>query len=73
MAAAKPCKGAGQKPWAKGFKQAQRATLCLINRERAKRGLGRVREDKLLKRAATRHSSAMVRTGLLRPRGAGRG
>ncbi|WP_372788827.1 CAP domain-containing protein [Paraconexibacter sp.] len=59
----KPCTGASQKPWVKGFKQARRATLCLINRERGKRGLRRLREDKLLGRAASRHSRAMVRKG----------
>ena len=34
--------------------------LCLMNRERAARGLGRVRGNARLSRAATRHSRAMV-------------
>lgn len=37
------------------------ATLCLINRERARRGLRRLRENGRLSAAAHRHSSAMVR------------
>lgn len=37
------------------------ATLCLVNRERAHRGLRRVRQDRRLMRAGRRHVRDMVR------------
>jgi hypothetical protein len=39
------------------------ATLCLINRERARRGLREVTSDRRLRRAATRHARDMVAKG----------
>ncbi|MGI8632345.1 MAG: CAP domain-containing protein [Solirubrobacterales bacterium] len=39
----------------------RRAVLCAINRERAKRGLRKLRPDGKLRRAAVRHSSDMKR------------
>ncbi len=38
-----------------------RATLCLVNEERAQHGLVRLRPDKSLARAAERHADDMVR------------
>jgi uncharacterized protein YkwD len=41
--------------------QVRQATICLLNRERARHGLGKIRSNKKLRRAATRHSRDMVR------------
>jgi uncharacterized protein YkwD len=41
--------------------QTGRATLCLINAQRRAHGLASVRSDALLRRAALRHSSDMVK------------
>ena len=43
--------------------QLVRATLCLLNRERAERGLPRLRLNERLSDAADRHSRDMVRRG----------
>jgi uncharacterized protein YkwD len=61
--AAASCPGADQVPGAATLKQARAATLCLINRERARRGLGLLRSRTRLRKAATRHSRNMVRDG----------
>jgi uncharacterized protein YkwD len=42
-------------------RQAQEATLCLLNRARAQAGLPRLRLNRRLSRAASRHSREMVR------------
>ncbi len=41
----------------------RRATLCLINKERAEAGLHKVRADRRLVEAASRHSQDMVAAG----------
>jgi uncharacterized protein YkwD len=43
-----------------GVRKAELATLCLLNAERRARGLGRLRENRALRRAALRHSEDMV-------------
>lgn len=62
-AASTRCKGANVQPANGGLPLARRATLCLINRERTRRGLRLVHSDRLLKRAATLHTRAMIREG----------
>jgi uncharacterized protein YkwD len=54
------CSGAGRTPAELGRSGATRATLCLLNRERAARGLGRLRLDRKLGRAAKGHARDMV-------------
>jgi uncharacterized protein YkwD len=41
-------------------KRIRAATICLVNQERAARGLSRLRTNRFLRRAATRHSNDMV-------------
>lgn len=60
-AAASGCPGARVKPTAANAAKVRSATICLLNRERGKRGLSRVRGDAKLRRAATLHSRDMVR------------
>jgi uncharacterized protein YkwD len=55
------CPGADVVPTAATLKQARAATLCLINRERTRRGLRVVHSQTRLRAAATRHSTNMVR------------
>jgi uncharacterized protein YkwD len=43
-----------------GLRDAERATLCLLNAERRARGLRPLRPDRALRRAALRHSEDMV-------------
>jgi uncharacterized protein YkwD len=43
-----------------GLREAERATLCLLNAERRARGLGELRPERALRRAALRHSEDMV-------------
>lgn len=59
-AAQAPCKGADIVPVPGGEALARRATLCLLNRERLRRGRGVVHSDARLRRAARRHARAMV-------------
>jgi uncharacterized protein YkwD len=59
-AAAGGCAHAGLTPGAGDAGKARKATLCLLNRERARHGLGRMQGDRKLRRAATRHSKDMV-------------
>jgi uncharacterized protein YkwD len=56
-AQARACRGADEV----GASSAARATLCLLNRERAARGLLTLRAERRLRKAALRHSHAMVR------------
>ena len=58
--AAAACPGADQVPTRSTLKQARAATLCLINRERTSRGMAVVHSQTRLRKAATRHSRAMV-------------
>jgi uncharacterized protein YkwD len=59
--AAAACKGAKKVPSHGQTKQARRATLCLLNRERAARGLRPLRSNRKLRVAALRHSASMAR------------
>jgi uncharacterized protein YkwD len=59
-AAAAECAGADSVPAALGERGTARATLCLLNSERAARGLPRLRSDGRLRVAADRHAGDMV-------------
>lgn len=59
-AAQAPCKGADIVPVRGGEALARRATLCLLNRERLRRGRRVVHSDRRLRVAARRHARAMV-------------
>ena len=61
--AARPCKSAGAKPSNVAKRVAVRATLCTLNRQRARHGLRRLKLNKRLSRAARRHARDMVRRG----------
>jgi len=60
MADASGCAGADRSPAQLGRGGATHTTLCLLNRERASRGLGRLRLDGKLGRAAQGHARDMV-------------
>lgn len=60
-AAVTPCAGATTSVTPATAATASRATLCLVNRERAERGLVPLRRDAALSGAATRHAGQMVR------------
>lgn len=62
-ARAASCEGADALPTAKTVKRAQTATLCLINKERSKRGVSTLRSERRLVKAAGGHSRDMVRRG----------
>jgi len=55
------CKGANKAPGQLTAGEMRRATLCLINRQRQRRGLGSLHPDRSLRKAATRHSADMVK------------
>jgi uncharacterized protein YkwD len=59
-AAASACSGADSSPVALGEAGTARVTLCLLNQERASRGLRKLRSDARLRRAADRHARDMV-------------
>ena len=59
-ATAATCAGADSSPARLGETGTVRSTLCLVNRERASRGLRRLRPDTRLRRAADRHAGDMV-------------
>jgi uncharacterized protein YkwD len=59
-AAAGGCSGANAVPTASGLAKARKATLCLLNKERAQAGLKSMRADNKLRGAAYAHSSDMV-------------
>jgi len=61
-AAPRGCSQASSAPTAQNGKAIRRATLCLLNRERARHGLRRLRSNGRLRTAALRHSSHMART-----------
>ena len=61
--AAGPCTGAETVPTAGNVASVKMATLCLLNRERASRGLGKLRADGQLAKAAQNFSTRMVRQG----------
>jgi uncharacterized protein YkwD len=54
------CAGADRTPADLGQRATARTTLCLLNRERAARGLHRLRADARLRRAARGHAGDMV-------------
>lgn len=58
--AAAACANADLVPTARNRRKIVRATLCLVNAERAAHNLGRVRLNRRLSRAATAHSRDMV-------------
>jgi uncharacterized protein YkwD len=60
-AAAAPCANANLKPSPANLGKVRSATLCLINRERAKHGLGKLRRQRTLDGVARRYSRQMVR------------
>jgi uncharacterized protein YkwD len=60
-AAAGGCRGAGARTARASRARLRSALLCLINRERARRGIRPLRHDRRLARAATRHARDMVR------------
>jgi uncharacterized protein YkwD len=62
-AQAATCKGASATPTADTLSRVRAATLCLVNRERARRGLPKLRKASRLAKAAARHSRDMVRRG----------
>jgi uncharacterized protein YkwD len=55
------CPGSTDVPSAGSVDQATSEVICLINAERADRGLRTLRPDAALRRAAVRHSADMVR------------
>jgi uncharacterized protein YkwD len=59
-AAATRCSHASQGPTTAKLDQARAATLCLLNRERARRGLRALRENARLRSAAVGHSRDMA-------------
>jgi uncharacterized protein YkwD len=59
IAAVAACPSATASP-ATDLERTERTTLCLLNLERTRRGVGRLRGDGRLARAAARHSRDMV-------------
>ena len=55
------CENADAPPGQASYAQLGRATLCLVNRERRRRGLRALRSDRRLALAARRHAADMVR------------
>ena len=60
-ASAATCTGADIIPSADNLTTVRTATLCLLNKERTSRGLGKLRSDGQLRKAAQRFSATMVR------------
>jgi uncharacterized protein YkwD len=61
--AAPGCAGANIVPNAHNAPAVRHATLCLLNRERARHGLPRLRAQRSLRRAATSYVRSMVHNG----------
>jgi uncharacterized protein YkwD len=57
------CRGANKSPTDLTAKRAQRLVVCLVNRERRARDLGRLQQHRKLKKAASRHTRKMIRSG----------
>jgi uncharacterized protein YkwD len=57
-----PCGATTAKPSTTGLQAAGQTTVCLINRERTRRGLPALRENALLSQASLQHSQDMVRS-----------
>lgn len=60
---AKSCKGTKAQLSATNAKSVSRAVVCLLNRERKRAGLKRLRANAKLSAAATKHSQDMVANG----------
>ena len=60
VAGAASCSGADRSPAELGQSATIRTTLCLLNKERASRGLSKLRADSKLRRAADGHAGDMV-------------
>ena len=54
------CAGTDLRPAAENLPEVRGAVLCLLNQERRSRGLGRLRANTKLRRAAERHSRNMA-------------
>jgi uncharacterized protein YkwD len=61
QASASPCAATAAQPPAASAAEASAATVCLVNRVRARRGLRRLRANGRLALAARRHARDMVR------------
>jgi uncharacterized protein YkwD len=59
-AAASACEGAGAEPTAVSLELSERATFCLINKERTTRGIRKLRRNKRLDLASVRHARSMA-------------
>ena len=57
------CAGAGLRPAADNLPEVRTSVLCLLNEQRASRGLGGLKANTKLRRAAERHSRNMTREG----------
>lgn len=55
------CKNAGKPAYKMPGKKARKATLCLINKQRAKRGMKKLRQHKAQLKAAKRHTRQMLK------------
>lgn len=62
-ALAADCPGANSEPGELGTTEATRVTLCLVNAERTQRGLGKLRANRKLAKAARRYAHSMVDRG----------
>src|SRR5436190_19220876 len=62
-ASARGCGGADESPGALGPGEARDAVVCLVNREREQAGVGALKADRRLQRAAQGHSELMDRSG----------
>lgn len=58
--ASSACNGASTVPTIANIGRVEHSTLCLINVQRRSHGLGRLRSNRLLRRAALSHSREMV-------------
>lgn len=55
------CRAAHKPAYQVPAKRARKATLCLINKQRAKRGLSKLKERRDMRRAAKKHTRRMIR------------
>ena len=60
-AAPSACQSSHLDPSRENVRQVERSVLCLVNAERTRRGLPRLRDNRRLDRAAAKHSKDMVR------------
>lgn len=61
--AAARCEGSDAKPEKVSSQKARKAVICLINKERAKHGIGRLRHNEKVDQAANKHNKRMVKSG----------